>query len=516
MPLYLSASARQPFDRVTYLSVNRRTPLNHFARPMTGAIYNGCDSAAYSGEVMQVRMFAAFLGGDRRSVLLRVGALIAAIALLDWWVVGEIPLGFLYLAPMAMAGGVLSPWQISMIAGLCTFLAEVFSDLRWDPRTGTSRDVLFFAAFFGAGLFVREVSRNRKVALEHLDEIRRQSEARREAEEQLRILIESSPAAIFTADARGAVLMANEAAHRMLAIPPGQLPGRAIHRYLPSLRNVAGPDVAQQFFRTVMQARGQREDGETFLADICFSTYRTDAGLRLAAMVLDTSEDLRTHEVAGLHQLLAGSRIAIGAVSHEIRNICGAIAAVHQNLLREDLLASSKDFEALGNLIGALERIANVNLRQSANQSTEVDLAAVLEELRIVVGPMLDEENIAARWSTEPELPLVWADRSILMQVFLNLTTNSIRALAEMSDKSLSVRASTEGSRVLVEFADNGCGVAHPQQLFRPFQEEAESTGLGLYLSRAFLRSFGGDIRHLAPPRGACFIVSLNAAHVSE
>lgn len=461
-------------------------------------------------------MYAAFLSGNKRSVLLKVGGLIALIATLDWMIVGEIPLGFLYLAPMALAGSVLEPWQIACVASLCTLLAESFSDLKWDPRTGISRDVLFFAAFFGAGVFVREVTRNRRVVLAHLEEIRRQSEARREAEEQSRILVESSPAAIFTADASGAVLMANEAAHRMLGVVQGTLPGKVIHRYLPSLRNVSGPDASQHFFRTVMQARGYREGGETFLADICFSTYRTDAGVRLAAMVLDASEDLRTQEVAGLHQLLAGSRIAIGAVSHEIRNVCGAIAAVHQNLRRNALAAGNKDFEALGNLISALERIANVNLRQTVSQASEVDLVALLEELKIVIDPTLEEEHIAAKWICDPGLPLVWADRSILMQVFLNLTTNSIQTLAQRHEKSLTVTARPSEDQVFIEFVDTGGGVLHPEHLFRPFQDGARATGLGLYLSRAFVRSFGGDIHYKASPGGACFAVSLSTVLSNE
>ncbi len=61
-----------------------------------------------------------------------------------------------------------------------------------------------------------------------------------------------------------------------------------------------------------MQSRAQREDGEVFLAEICFSTYRTNSGSRLAAMILDSSEDLRSREEASLHQMLAGSRIAVG------------------------------------------------------------------------------------------------------------------------------------------------------------------------------------------------------------
>jgi two-component system, LuxR family, sensor kinase FixL len=306
--------------------------------------------------------------------------------------------------------------------------------------------------------------------------------------------------------------MANEAAHRLLAVPQGELPAKTIHRYLPSLTNVIRHEASRQYFRSVMQARGQRDDGETFLADICFSTYRTNAGPRLTAMVLDASEEFRTQEVLGLHQLLAGTRIAIGAVSHEIRNVSGAIAAVHQNLAHNGLLAGSKDFDALGNLISALERIASINLRQSSNQATEVDLAALIDELKIVVTPSLQEENIETRWAVEPGLPPVWADRPSLMQVFLNLITNSIRALSKGSNGLLSVTARNAGSQIVVEVADNGGGVAKPEHLFRPFQAGAEATGLGLYLSRAFMRSFGGELRYQPIPDGACFVVNLAPA----
>jgi len=438
--------------------------------------------------------------------------LIILIALADWWVVGEIPLGFLYLLPMLIVGVALNFWEIAVFAVLCTLLAEFFDDHAWNLRTGLSRDVLYFAAFIGAGLYVRIVTLHRQTALKNLHEIERQRDARREAEEQLRILIESSPAAILTTDADGSILMANEAAHRLLGVPQDELQGKVLYRYLPSLTNVSRHEASQQNFRTVMQARGQREDGETFLADICFSTYHTTAGSRLTAMVLDASEEFRTHEVSGLHQLLAGSRIAVGAVSHEIRNVSGAVAAVHQNLAQCGLLAGNKDFEALGNLIVALERIASFNLRQSSNQATEVDLAALLDELQIVVAPSLEEENITTHWTVESDLPPIWADRPSLMQVFLNLVTNSIRALSSRGNRSLSITAKSNGTQVLVEFADNGGGVAQPEDLFRPFQAGAVATGLGLYLSRGFLRSFGGELYYLAIPDGACFVVNLTPA----
>jgi PAS domain S-box-containing protein len=457
-------------------------------------------------------MFAFFFRGNERSLLLKAGLITLAIALIDWRVIAQVPLGFLYLLPMLMVGNLSGRIRTLAAAVVCTYLAEAFSDLAWNLRTGISRDVLYFAAFAGAGLFVRELNLSRELAADNLHHIERERDARRDAEEQLKVLIESSPLAVVTADAEGRVLMANEAAHRLLAVPQGELSGRSIFRHLPALTNIGMERSSQQHLRAVMQARGQREDGEAFLADICFSTYRTNAGTRLAAMVLDASEDLRAHEVSGLRQLLEGSRIAVTALSHEVRNICGAIAAVHRNLDHQRKLVGNKDFEALGSLVIALERIANVNLSQSASEATEVDLSVLLDELKIVVAPSLQEEDIRVHWTVEPGLPMVWADRSSLMQVFLNLVANSTRALAKKQERSLSISATCHESQVFVGISDNGGGVRQPDRLFRPFQAGAEATGLGLYLSRAFLRSFNGELRYRPIDGGACFVVELMPA----
>jgi signal transduction histidine kinase len=58
-----------------------------------------------------------------------------------------------------------------------------------------------------------------------------------------------------------------------------------------------------------------------------------------------------------------------------------------------------------------------------------------------------------------------------------------------------------------VRIQDTGGGVANPDRLFRPFQLDAQATGLGLYLSRAFMRSFRGDLRYEPESQGSIFIV---------
>ena len=61
----------------------------------------------------------------------------------------------------------------------------------------------------------------------------------------------------------------------------------------------------------------------------------------------------------------------------------------------------------------------------------------------------------------------------------------------------------------MVRFRDSGAGVAHPEELFRPFQAGAHSFGLGLYISRAILRSHGGGLRYEPREKGSCFTVEL-------
>ena len=240
-----------------------------------------------------------------------------------------------------------------------------------------------------------------------------------------------------------------------------------------------------------------------------FSTYHTSAGSRLAAVVFDSSDELRDREEFGLQHLLAGSRILVSAVCHEIRNLCGAIAAVHTKLARQDTLSSNEDFRTLGTLLEGLIRIAGLELRGSHAEAEYVELSPILEELRIVIEPEFREAGISIDWQIEEKLPAVWAARQELLQAFLNITKNSQRAMEQQPRKILIVRASREDSSVTVRFLDSGPGVSAPEHLFKPFQSGADANGLGLYLSRAFVRSFRGDIHYQPSPSGACFAVVL-------
>jgi PAS domain S-box-containing protein len=444
---------------------------------------------------------------NRTRLIVVAGLLISAIAVVDWATKPYISVGFLYLFPIMILGGFLSRTQILVVALVCAVLQEAFSNL---PENEAVVRLLFSSAgFVGTGLFVSELIRNRRIAMMHVEELEGQIKLRQDAEEQLRSLVESSPAAIVTIDSSGNILLANEAAQHLLAPEGKPLQGQEINCYLPALQTVLKTQ-QPRVFRTTLQCTGKRSDGEVFLAGVWFSTYAAISGPRLAAIIVDLSEDLRNREDLSLDYLLKNTRILMSAVAHEIRNLCGAVLVVHKNLSRVKELESNEDFNALGNLIQSLERVSALELGSSSAQNGEVvEPISVLDEFRILIETAYHESKIEMRWDVQEALPLVWADRYGLIQVFLNLAKNSRRAMASTGTKQLRIAAREENGTVTIRFEDTGTGIASPENLFRPFQRGAESSGLGLYVSRAIMRSFGGELSYEPRSEGCCFAVIL-------
>ena len=198
--------------------------------------------------------------------------LVALIAIADWRIDAEIPLGFLFCLFPGLVGEFSTDGR-SVLSRSCTGLSEAFNSLKWTAAVGIPRDILTFSAFCGLGLFVYGVVRSRRAASEHMRQVESEIAARQDAEEQLKVLIESSPAAIFTTDAHGHFLLANEAAHKLFAVPAGELAGSSMHRYLPSLLNLPVAHHSGDAIRTVMQCHGVAQRRE-LLADIWFLLIR--------------------------------------------------------------------------------------------------------------------------------------------------------------------------------------------------------------------------------------------------
>jgi PAS domain S-box-containing protein len=369
-------------------------------------------------------------------------------------------------------------------------------------------------AYLLSGLFVAALKRNQQLVAEHLSKIETEQVKRREAEEQLRVLVASSPAGILTLDGNGAILAANDASKSLFGIPEEEtVIGQQIASFLPVLSDALRLENLSAEFRTAAQCQGYRKNGEIFLAQTWFSSYTGDDGLRLAAIVVDSSEEMRDREEQSLRLLHESNRITAAAVSHELRNLCGAISSICSQLEEHHSLTQSEDFQALVNLVKGLQKLANLELHaRGAGDQAIVPLRNVLNDLRIIIEADWDGIDGSLHWNLPHELPMVVADSNGLLQAFLNLAHNSHRAVLRSSRQELDIAVVLHESTALIRFKDSGPGVVFPGRLFQPFQESADGTGLGLYVSRAVVRSYGGDLRFEPAGDGSCFVVELLVA----
>ncbi len=118
----------------------------------------------------------------------------------------------------------------------------------------------------------------------------------------------------------------------------------------------------------------------------------------------------------------------------------------------------------------------------------------------------------------EHGLPKVMVDRTQLEIVIHNLLTNSLDAFDALPARRpharrIAITAEKHGTDVLLSVDDSGPGIAPSvtERLFQPFvTSKVSGMGLGLSLSRTFLRHQGGDL-WCEPSRlgGARFIVRL-------
>jgi DNA-binding CsgD family transcriptional regulator len=92
-----------------------------------------------------------------------------------------------------------------------------------------------------------------------------------------------------TIDDRGFIELANRAAAELMAPRDGVLIGHPIAAFLPELHHAVRREEGPQF-RASMQCRGQRDDGQPFMAEVWFSTYK-EASIPKLAAIIGVTED---------------------------------------------------------------------------------------------------------------------------------------------------------------------------------------------------------------------------------
>jgi signal transduction histidine kinase len=130
----------------------------------------------------------------------------------------------------------------------------------------------------------------------------------------------------------------------------------------------------------------------------------------------------------------------------------------------------------------------------------------------------LQSHNVSAQLDVLPDLPAIKGNKAQLQELLVNLITNAVDAMSDVTDRPRVLRIRTSKSNpsgVSVRVEDTGRGVPAEQaaRIFDPFfTTKTNGTGLGLAICRSIVEAHGGLISTAHGERhGSIFQIHLPA-----
>ena len=213
------------------------------------------------------------------------------------------------------------------------------------------------------------------------------------------------------------------------------------------------------------------------------------------AQALQVSEDQR--------------RNLISDVAHELRtplsNMQGYVEAVRDGLLDPNSSTMRTLHEQTLQLTGLVEDLRILAQVDSGNLVLNLDYVRVDEILRELADsfrPVMESKAVGFSLVITEEIPIVYADRLRLTQIFSNLIDNA--ATYTQTGGKVSVSAGLSGSWIEIVVSDTGEGISAEglERIFDRFYREDQSrnrstggSGLGLAITKQLVEAQSGTIK---------------------
>ena len=256
--------------------------------------------------------------------------------------------------------------------------------------------------------------------------------------------------------------------------------------------------------------------------ELCEAMHRIEPGAQLTArfateigdqnLVLSCSamefdgKQLRVISIGNIHEELDRKEVEsweklTRILTHEIMNSLAPVTSISHTLL-----SSSGNAETMRQGLETIHATSDRLLRfvDSFRAVTRIPAPQkapfYLSELVAESLSLIPHEGIEVEVSIEPADTMLYADRTLMSQVMVNLLKNATEALLTQDcDRKITIRSTIDAEeRIQIEITNNGSAIPAEvaENIFTPFfTTKTDGSGIGLAVSRQIIRLHGGSLR---------------------
>jgi PAS domain S-box-containing protein len=237
-----------------------------------------------------------------------------------------------------------------------------------------------------------------------------------------------------------------------------------------------------------------------------------------AEEVLSETQD----KLARVTRIQAMAELA-AAVAHEINQPLTAMAT-NANFSIRQLKGTTPNLDEIRTAIleivddcarasAVLSRIRGL-LMKGPPRRAQLDINEIIQQVITLLRNEVTRNRVYLRTELAADLPPVQGDPVQLQQVLINLVMNALEAmrLTAKQPRKLMIRSAKNTAEVLVQVQDSGPGIQTEEatSIFEPFfTTKPEGTGMGLSICRSIVESHGGRIWTVPNSTGALFEFTL-------
>ena len=240
---------------------------------------------------------------------------------------------------------------------------------------------------------------------------------------------------------------------------------------------------------------------------VCYDTEIGEQSLVLSCSAMEfDGKMLRVISVGNIHEELDRKEVEsweklTRILTHEIMNSLAPVTSISHTLLsssgdagtmRQGLETIHTTSDRLLRFVDSFRAVTRIPAPQKA--------PFYLSELVAEACSLTACEGVDVEVRIEPEDTMLYADRTLMSQVFVNLLKNATEALSEQEgERKITIHSSIDAEeRILIEFTNSGSAIPAEvaENIFTPFfTTKTDGSGIGLAVSRQIVRLHGGTLR---------------------